>query len=190
MSMKTSVLSSSQHPTYRMAYNESMCSRHHYYYINSDVRHHFLSNGHGYFLYLCSSVSYPCGWLCLCTTYSFPIFILCLYAVLNNLFLWIWPCPYFQHAPWLRAVPYIGYLFVYIPWLLHITSQIRLHVELCWINLKACDLFCSSLLTCYYCQPYPSLKITYIYVPRVSGTWLITIFLYPYHTLVVLEFFV
>ena len=57
-----------------MAYDDSKCSRSHYYYIYVYVRHNFLSDGHGYFLYLRCTVYYLRWWLCLCMTSSFTLF--------------------------------------------------------------------------------------------------------------------
>ena len=54
--MTMSVLVSSQYIMYRMAYDDSTHSRRHYHYINLDVRPHFITDVHGYFLYLCCAV--------------------------------------------------------------------------------------------------------------------------------------
>ena len=47
MEIMTSVLALSQYLTYWMAYDDSTRPRHHYYYINYNICHHFVSDGHG-----------------------------------------------------------------------------------------------------------------------------------------------
>ena len=122
MVMMTSLLVSSRHLKYWMAYNDSMCLCRRNYYINLDVRCHFYIGGHSYFPSLLHSVSCSCAWLCLRTIFSFP----CFYPVSLwwnwLLLLWDQLCTHLQHAIWLIAVPSIDYPFVSIPWLLCGTS--------------------------------------------------------------------
>ena len=56
-----------------MAYDESMYSCCHYYFINYYIHLHFVSGGHGYFLYLRCTIYYYCRWIFLLTPYSFPL---------------------------------------------------------------------------------------------------------------------
>ena len=137
---------------------------------------HFVSGVHGYFMYLCRAISYSCVLICLCMTYYFPLIHPLSICWTWSLHFWIWSCPYFQRAPWLRAVPSIYYLCVSIPWLTNGNSKIELPVVLWWINLQACDLCCSRQWACHCCQPYPSRKIVFFYVPWVPGTWFFPFF--------------
>ena len=75
MAIKTSILASSRHLTYRVAYIDYTCLLHHNYYINLDVTRHFYIVGHDYCLSLHCAFSYFCV-----RYFPTPIFILCLYV--------------------------------------------------------------------------------------------------------------
>ena len=58
MVMVESILALSRNFTYWMAYDNLMFLRHHKYYINLDVRHHFFIVGHSYFPSISRAVSH------------------------------------------------------------------------------------------------------------------------------------
>ena len=129
--MTTSVLALSRYITYRMAYDDSTRLRCHYYYINLDARRHFVLGGHGYFMSLrCVVFLLPWMTMSVCDFFlpNFSSFVSMCWT--RSLLCWIIPCPYFQRTPWLRAVPFVEYLCVSTPSLLHGTSKITLPVVL------------------------------------------------------------
>ena len=92
----------------------------------------------------------------LCLHMMFPslsLLPLYLHWILLLLF-WIRSWPYFQHAPWLRAVPYVGYLHVSIPWSLHEMSQTLLLVGI-KKYVQVCALWCSMKFICCCFQLIP-----------------------------------
>ena len=88
----------------------------------------FIKNGYGPFRPLCRSISYPWWsdslWM---TMYAYAFLFPYFFPLSLH---WIWllpylikPRPHLQHNHWLRAVPSVGYLCVFIPWLIYWNSQ-------------------------------------------------------------------
>ena len=124
-----------------------------------------------------------CVLLCQPTNVSFPYF-LNFYLHWIWLFLClIWPQPNFEQAPWLRAVPSVGYLYVSIPLSLRIFSQTGTLVGLLLRNTQACSLCYSMWLTCCFFQTCSSERndlywCAYIYQFMSSSCY----FLYLLHS--------
>ena len=175
----TSILASSWHLTYRMAYDHSTCLRRNNYYINLYVHCNFYICGKSYFLYRLHAVSYYRVWLCLRMIFSFPYFYPLYLRWTWSLILWDIRHPHFQHTHLLREVPSVGYICFYIPWLLHGTSQIVLLVKLWWRNIQACALCCSMQLIYFWCQPGPS-QINNVYLHAYSSLYTIYYHSYPF----------
>ena len=119
--------------TYRMAYNDSTGTHCHYYYINSDARRHFVSDGNCSFVSLRRAIYYSCGWLCLCKTSSFPIFhTLSLHWTWSILFC-ILPRPHFQQfqSKVDKLLGDIDCVKTYIANLLVLSKGIHLYSSLC-----------------------------------------------------------
>ena len=93
MTIKTSILASSRHLTYKIAYDDSTCVRCHNYYINLDLCHHFISEVR-YPLLVVTANFHLCAipYLILVDGYVYVrvfhsrIFILCVYIVIDYLF--------------------------------------------------------------------------------------------------------
>ena len=122
VAMTTSVLASSRHLTYHMAYEDSMCLRIHNYYVYFDLSHHFTLNIRCslYWWSRLLSILTPCRLLFLWMTmseydFSFQYFYpLSLRRTLSLIFC-TQPHPHFHYTHWLRAVPFVGQLCVSIP---------------------------------------------------------------------------
>ena len=133
----------------------------HIHYMNLDVRHNLLWMATFPFRpYVMPSIIpdkvIPCGWLCQCTTFYFPYFLTLSLHLIWTIFCLVRHQPHFQHTPWLRAPPSVGYLRASIPWSLWIFSPTGPFVGFLWINLQAFALWCSIRLEYCYFQPSPS----------------------------------
>ena len=153
----------------------------HIHYINLDVCCHFLLMDTYHFrphavLYLILNKVIPRGWLCLHTKFSFP-YLFPFYLHWFWIILWlIWHWPHFQHAPWLRAVPYVGCLWVSITWSLCKFPQTGPLVGFFWKigNHVICATLCDWHVVDF--NPVLHKEITYINVPRFPSAWLLSIF--------------
>ena len=117
----------------------------HIHYINSWLWHLFVLT----FYHILSSYFF------LVQRFTFCIFLLCFYAGFHSSFFLILSWPYLQHAHWLKADSFIGYLHVSILLSIREILQTGIPVGISWKNIQACALYCSMKLTCCCFQTGP-----------------------------------